>query len=67
MEISVKINVEFNKDQLCNAISNVLFAEFTSGNKKKISEMNLMDLASYIPEIIANEIIKDTKDIIKTS
>jgi len=66
MKINVEVNVEFDKEQLCNAISNAFFSEFTiNKNKKKLMEMDLMDLTSYLPEIIANEMIKDTKDIIK--
>ena len=66
MEIDAKIKIEISKEDLCAAISNALFCEFTiNKNRKKISEMDLYQLANYIPEIIANEIINDIKDIIK--
>ena len=66
MEIDVKVKINFGKEDLCTAISNALFSEFTiNKNQKKVMEMNLYDLAEYLPEIIANEIIRNAKDIIK--
>lgn len=68
MEINVKVDLEFDKEALCTAISNALFCEFSiKKNNKKVLEMNLYDLANYLPDIIANEIIKDTNNILKQS
>jgi len=65
MDFDVKVKINFSKKDLCSAISNALFAEITvNKNKKKVMEMNLYDLAEYLPEIIADEIIKDAKDIL---
>ena len=66
IEVKNKLNIDINKESLHNAISNALFIEFTKeeGNKKKLLEMDLWNLSTYIPEIIANQIITNIKNII---
>ena len=64
MNIKLEANIEFDRHQLQNAISNALFIEFTNGNHKKISEMTLYEFATYLPKIIVDEILQDTQDIL---
>lgn len=55
---NININVELNKEELKNVISNVLFEEFIDGNKKKVIDMTCYELSNHLPEIIANKIIQ---------
>jgi len=41
---NININVELNKEELKNVISNVLFEEFIGGNKKKVIDMTCYEI-----------------------
>ena len=57
MTNQISVDIKINKEELKTAISNALFMEF-SKNKKKVMDMTCYELSTYLPEIMAEQIIE---------
>jgi hypothetical protein len=62
-ELALTGLVDIDEQSLKNIISNALFCEY-SKNKKKMSEMTLYDLSTYLPDIIGDEVLKSFQSIL---
>lgn len=64
MQLTLKRDIGFNKEELMTTISNAIFDISTSGDNRKLGEMTLWDVNERLSRLIADEIIEKIQDVI---